>query len=48
MSAQAAGCVTVVVPNHVSVPPMEGRHFLDTLSGVKANDLASILAATCT
>jgi HAD superfamily hydrolase (TIGR01509 family) len=38
-SAEAAGCLVVVVPNHVPVLPGERRFFLDGLDGVTADDL---------
>lgn len=41
-SAEAAGCVVLVVPNHVPVLPGERRIFRDTLVGLTAGDLAGI------
>jgi len=41
-SAEAAGCVVLVVPNHVPVLPGERRVFRDTLVGLTAADLAAI------
>ena len=41
-SAEAAGCVVLVVPNHVPVLPGERRIFRDTLVGLTAVDLAAI------
>ena len=38
-SAEAAGCLVVVVENHVPVAPGERRVFLPTLDGVTAADL---------
>lgn len=38
-SAEAAGCTVYVVPNHVEVPPGEGRTFRDTLAGLTPADL---------
>ncbi len=35
-SAVAAGCVVLVVPVHVSVPPGPGRTFTDSLVGLSA------------
>ncbi len=43
-SAEAAGCLVVVVENHVPVAPGERRVFLDTLAGVSTSDLASLSA----
>jgi HAD superfamily hydrolase (TIGR01509 family) len=40
-SAEAAGCLVVVVPNHVPVLPGERRFFLDGLEGLTADDLPS-------
>ena len=40
-SAEAAGCLVVVVPNHVPVAPGERRVFLPTLDGLAPADLAS-------
>ena len=44
-SAQAAGCVTVVVPNQVPVPEVAGRHRFESLVGVTTGDLAGLIAA---
>lgn len=41
-SAVAAGCPTLVVPNHVQVPRGPGRHFRDTLVGLDADGLAGL------
>jgi HAD superfamily hydrolase (TIGR01509 family) len=41
-SAEDAGCVVVVVENHVSVPAGERRVFLTTLDGVRPEDLAGL------
>jgi HAD superfamily hydrolase (TIGR01509 family) len=41
-SAEAAGCLVVVVENHVPVAPAERRVFLDTLDGVSTSDLAAL------
>ena len=41
-SAEAAGCLVVVVENHVSVPAGERRVFLDTLAGATTHTLASL------
>ena len=41
-SAEAAGCLVLVVENHVPVAPAERRVFLDTLDGVTAADLATL------
>ena len=43
-SAQAAGCVTVVVPNHVPVPERTGRHRWSSLEGVTVSDLSGFIA----
>ena len=40
-SAEAAGCLVLVVENHVPVIPTERRVFADTLAGI---DLASVWA----
>jgi HAD superfamily hydrolase (TIGR01509 family) len=42
-SAEAAGCLVVVVENHVPVEPGERRVFLDTLVGATPATLASLL-----
>jgi HAD superfamily hydrolase (TIGR01509 family) len=44
-SAVAAGCLVVVVQNHVPVAPGERRFFLPTLDGVTAADLLGLKAA---
>jgi HAD superfamily hydrolase (TIGR01509 family) len=44
-SAEAAGCLVVVVENHVPVAPGERRVFLDTLAGVRPADLAGLATA---
>lgn len=44
-SAEAAGCLVVVVENHVPVAPGERRVFLDTLSGVTPAELAAFVSA---
>ncbi|GHF51593.1 HAD superfamily hydrolase (TIGR01509 family) [Amycolatopsis bartoniae] len=41
-SAAAAGCVVLVVPNDVAVPPGERRVFRDSLVGVDAETLAAV------
>ncbi len=41
-SAEAAGCIVVVVENNVPVAPGERRVFLDTLAGVEPSDLAEL------
>lgn len=41
-SAEAAGCVVVVVENHVPVAPGERRVFLDSLEGLGPGDLAAL------
>jgi HAD superfamily hydrolase (TIGR01509 family) len=43
-SAEAAGCVVVVVPNHVDVPTSPGRVFVPTLSGLGPADLESLFS----
>ena len=45
-SAEAAGCLVLVVENHVPVEPGERRVRLDTLVGVTANDLLAVDPAT--
>ena len=42
-SAEAAGCVVVVVPNHVDVPLTPGRVELATLAGVSLDDLKRLV-----
>jgi HAD superfamily hydrolase (TIGR01509 family) len=42
-SAEAAGCLVVVVENHVPVAPGERRVFLDTLDGVRPEHLAELV-----
>lgn len=44
-SAVAAGCPTLVVPNHVPVAPGPGRVFRDTLAGLTTADLEDIAVA---
>lgn len=44
-SAQAAGCVTVVVPSHVPVPEITGRHRFESLVGLTVEDLAGLVAS---
>jgi HAD superfamily hydrolase (TIGR01509 family) len=44
-SAEAAGCVVVVVPNHVAVPASPARVVVPTLSGVRPDDLQRWYAA---
>lgn len=39
MSANAAGCTVLVVPNFVEVPPAPGRWFRTTLSGLSPSSL---------
>ena len=41
-SAETAGCIVLVVPNHVPVLPGERRVFRDTLVGLTAADLEAI------
>jgi HAD superfamily hydrolase (TIGR01509 family) len=41
-SAEAAGCLVVVVENHVKVEPGPGRTFLGTLEGLTTADLARL------
>ncbi len=41
-SAEAAGCLVLVVENHVPVAPSERRIFLDTLTGVTPTGLADL------
>jgi HAD superfamily hydrolase (TIGR01509 family) len=41
-SAEAAGCLVVVVENHVPVEPGERRIFLETLSGTSTETLSSL------
>jgi HAD superfamily hydrolase (TIGR01509 family) len=43
-SAYAAGCLVVVVPNHVAVPVEPGMREIHTLSGVNPQKLAVFLA----
>jgi HAD superfamily hydrolase (TIGR01509 family) len=43
-SAEAAGCLVVVVENHVPVAPGERRVFLDTLADTGTADLAALAA----
>jgi HAD superfamily hydrolase (TIGR01509 family) len=43
-SAEAAGCLVVVVENHVPVPPGERRIFLETLAGATTRSLASLVS----
>ncbi len=43
-SAKAAGCVTVVVPHHVEVPPRTGIHRFESLVGLGVEDLAGLVA----
>jgi HAD superfamily hydrolase (TIGR01509 family) len=43
-SAEAAGCLVLVVENHVDVEPGERRVFLPTLAGVTAADLRRLRA----
>ena len=43
-SAEAAGCVVVVVPNHVDVPLTAGRVELATLAGVGPGDLKTLVS----
>ena len=40
-SAEAAGCLVLVVPNHVPVPGGERRIVRDTLAGLAPDDLAA-------
>ena len=41
-SAESAGCLVLVVENHVPVAPSERRIFLDTLTGVTPTGLADL------
>ncbi len=41
-SAEAAGCLVLVVPNHVPVPTGERRILRDTLVGLSLEDLAAL------
>ena len=41
-SAEAAGCLVLVVENHVPVAPGERRVFLPTLEGLTPADLAAL------
>lgn len=43
-SATAAGCVVVAVPCEVALEPAEGRVLRDSLEGMKAADLAALVA----
>ena len=43
-SAADAGCVTVVIPNHVEIPPREGVVFRESLVGVDLEWLESLVA----
>jgi beta-phosphoglucomutase-like phosphatase (HAD superfamily) len=45
-SAEAAGCLVVVVPNHVEVEAGPRRVFLPTLADVDSLTLAALLSAT--
>lgn len=45
-SAEAAGCVVVVVPNHVKVPASPARVIVSTLHGVSLDELRRIFRAT--
>jgi HAD superfamily hydrolase (TIGR01509 family) len=42
-SAEEAGCTVLVVQNHVPVLPGERRVFVDTLAGMTAGDLPSVV-----
>jgi len=42
-SAADAGCVTIAIPNHVSVPPREGVVFRDSLVGMDLEWLESLM-----
>ncbi len=42
-SAEAAGCTVLVVPNHVPVLEGERRVFVDTLAGLRADQLGGLL-----
>ena len=44
-SANAAGCLVLVVPHMVPVPPQERRVFRDTLAGMRLEDLRALRAA---
>jgi HAD superfamily hydrolase (TIGR01509 family) len=43
-SAEAAGCLVVVVPNQVDVPNSPQRRHFSSLEGVKPDDLAELLS----
>ena len=43
-SATAAGVPTIAIPHVVPVPPIDGAVHLDTLAGVSAVDLTTIVA----
>lgn len=43
-SAQAAGCLVLVIPNHVPVPVVPNRTSRDTLEGLGAGDLVLTVA----
>ncbi len=43
-SAEAAGCIVLAVPLHVSVAPGEHRVFRDSLAGLGAADLDALLS----
>ena len=43
-SAADAGCVTIAIPNHVSVPSREGVVFRDSLVGVDLDWLESLIS----
>lgn len=44
-SAEAAGCVVVVVPNHVPVPPSPARVEVETLADLTTEDLVRLFRA---
>jgi beta-phosphoglucomutase-like phosphatase (HAD superfamily) len=44
-SAEAAGCLVLVVPNHVPVLPGGRRRFVESLAGLTPRDLAVLAAA---
>lgn len=47
-SAEAAGCVTIVVPNVTVVEPKPGRYFADSLATIDLALLRSLVAQSCT
>ena len=43
-SAEAAGCVVIVIPHQVEVPPSAGRHLLPTLRGMTVKNLQALMS----